>query len=67
MKRDKDTDEINDAIRKMLKEVSLETTSNPNKAKCQYCGKEFVRRTEWQKFCSKECKWKAWDKKHPRK
>ena len=25
------------------------------KKRCEFCGKEFIPNTEWQKFCSYEC------------
>ena len=35
--------------------------------KCSHCKKEFKPKTSWQKFCSANCRWKIWDRKHPRK
>jgi len=37
------------------------------KKECLECGKEFVLKKSWQKFCSKKCRWQNWDKSNPRK
>lgn len=34
--------------------------------KCPECGKEVKKNRPWQKFCSDICRWRNWDKKHPR-
>src|SRR5438105_310421 len=36
------------------------------KAKCENCGKLFVKKRFWAKYCSATCSWQAWDKRHPR-
>lgn len=28
--------------------------------KCEFCGKEFVYKMIWQKYCSKNCRVRAW-------
>mgnify|MGYP001262113937 CR=1 FL=1 len=34
---------------------------------CKECGKEYVRRREWQKYCSPSCRWANYEMKNPRK
>lgn len=33
---------------------------------CEYCGRKFKPVRHWQRFCSDRCRWKSWDKRHPR-
>ncbi len=35
-------------------------------SQCIECGKEIKLKRKWQKFCSKECRFKNWDKENPR-
>ncbi len=37
------------------------------KRRCQRCGKVFVITRWWKIYCSPDCRWKDWDKKHPRR
>jgi len=40
----------------------------PVLVKCQWCGKEIlsaIRKGKTQKYCSKQCYWKAWEGDHP--
>jgi hypothetical protein len=46
--------------------VTIVATHKGGHMNCKECGKEFEPKTYWQKFCSAICKWKNWDKKHPR-
>lgn len=34
--------------------------------KCVYCGKSFVPKRPWQKYCQGTCRWEAWDQANPR-
>jgi len=36
------------------------------KAMCARCGKPYVRKRRWQKFCSSECRWQDYDERNPR-
>lgn len=31
------------------------------------CGKTFLQKRPWQRFCSTKCRFQEWDKEHPRK
>lgn len=33
---------------------------------CARCGEPFKARRTWARFCSKACRFAAWDKEHPR-
>lgn len=33
---------------------------------CAECGNDFTQYRSWQKFCSSKCRWRNWDKRHPR-
>lgn len=33
---------------------------------CVECGRGFVRRHPRQRFCGRRCKWKHWERAHPR-
>lgn len=33
---------------------------------CEQCGEKYSQYRSWQRFCSSLCKFRAWDKKHPR-
>ena len=35
-------------------------------SKCPTCGAEFTARRRWQRFCSRRCRWTAWEAAHPR-
>jgi|GEM_PF-4132363 len=34
-----------------------------NNEECEHCGKAFVKRTTWQKYCSQKCRTEAWELK----
>ena len=34
--------------------------------KCANCGKQVKQTRDWQRYCSKQCRWKKWDKDNPR-
>ena len=34
--------------------------------KCGWCGTEFQPVRKWQEFCKSICRFKRWDKNHPR-
>ncbi len=34
--------------------------------KCDLCGQQFNKTRSWNRFCSRSCRFKAWDKAHPR-
>jgi hypothetical protein len=36
------------------------------KSNCQRCGKEYIKRRWWSKFCSPECRNADWVENHPR-
>jgi len=38
-----------------------------SKVKCEYCGKLFKQRVEWQKYCSTPCRIGAWAKRESEK
>jgi hypothetical protein len=42
------------------------TDNSPTYSDCLYCGTTFLKKRKWQKFCSRQCEWKSWDKQHPR-
>lgn len=33
---------------------------------CDVCRGKFVRYRGWQRYCSAGCRWKGWDRRHPR-
>ena len=34
--------------------------------RCEVCGKGFSTKRDAQRFCSPQCRWKAWERRHPR-
>ena len=34
---------------------------------CEFCGKTYKKKRDWQRFCTQICQWRNWDKLHPRK
>lgn len=39
---------------------------NMSKRICRYCSIEYTPKRDWQKYCSSNCRVKAWDKDNPR-
>ena len=34
--------------------------------KCKFCGRGFIPKRYWQRFCSSKCRWRYWERNHPR-
>ena len=34
--------------------------------KCEHCGAMFHPTRSWNRFCTKQCQWKDWDRRNPR-
>lgn len=53
------------------KPVSLATqgitdnvTDKVKKGYCEFCGSEFDKKVSWKRFCSEDCRIKAWEQKN---
>lgn len=49
-----------------FKEERKKAMKNYSQSSCEWCGEKFSVKRRWQKFCSSLCRFKDWDKNHPR-
>ena len=53
-------------MKKPLLDYTKQDKNGLKKAKCSFCGDIFNKIREHGRFCSANCRFRDWDKKHPR-